>query len=752
MGWCATSVFAQGPEATSIADDMPVVWRVHWTLSHPTDSGSWPIQQWKDVLGSALTLRAPERFLGIPARHWVAKGTGQWRKAWVSGERPPTGSASPYDPISLQQSRRLIQSRMVRAGFFSAAVSMDTSRFDNKVDIHIGLDPGKRARCAAVNIEAEGTGLTGEALATIERNWRAWQGEWLDLDAMDRLRTSCAQALQEQGWFGFLSDHLNADIDTTGFHATGSVQLDVYVLPRKMGTALAPHRRGTIETIRFHYVTDGTTPTEGVTKGGIEWQLPHARDTRPFEQKMFLAPGDRFHPKKLSDTRQALRSLRALESVTLDVQARPDSSVRSDWPLDVDIAVTPAPRRILRVNGALTSRQGAGGEVKLTLGDLDFRQRAEALTLDLQGGLETVAQVVGDASGNSGVGEPFLNARVLAANLQYKTDRLIPYGPLRFPKSNRPHSLLALSFRDENRQEFSRTFAQIGLVEQFVENPATGSRLEIRPVEISLTASRLDTAFVTDLESRGLDILRSSFDSRAIFASGITWWFNPPQSAGKPRFRLMLEMEGAGHLFHALDPRAPQETDIPIPRLFGSSQSTLAARYIRWVVDARLDCPLGRRSGLHGRWFTGLASSSIEGSTVPLEKQFYVGGPNSMRGWGALQLGPGAGGAADIRVRGDVRIEWNLEYRKYVGEWVQLAGFLDAGNVWMVRPEADRPNVDFKWNQFYRQLGVSAGMGVRFDFDYFLLRCDFGHPVLLPDGLSPTGSGWQIHPAVSLPF
>jgi len=87
-----------------------------------------------------------------------------------------------------------------------------------------------------------------------------------------------------------------------------------------------------------------------------------------------------------------------------------------------------------------------------------------------------------------------------------------------------------------------------------------------------------------------------------------------------------------------------------------------------------------------------------------------------------------------------------------VGEWVQLAGFLDAGNVWMIRPEVDRPNVDFKWNQFYRQLGVSAGMGVRFDFDYFLLRCDFGHPVLLPDGSSPTGSGWQIHPAVSLPF
>lgn len=729
-----------------------MVWRVHWALEGQTDSGSWSIQQWKNALESALTLRPPERFLGIPARHWVARGSGQWRKAFESGERPPTGSASPYDPLSLEQSKRLIQSRMVRAGFLSATVSMDTTRAEDKIDIHIGLAPGRRAWCASVSLDAEGTGLSGEALSTLRRDWQSWQGDWLDLDALDRMRTTSANALQELGWFGFLSDHLNADIDTTGFQATGNIRMAVHVLPRNLGATLAPHRRGTIETIRFQYATRDTAPLEHVTKGGVDWQLPAARDTRPFEQKMFLAPGDRFHPKTLSDTRQALRSLRALESVTLDVQARPDTSVRADWPLDVDITVTPAPRRILRVNGAVTSRQGAGGEVKLTLGDLDFRQRAEALTLDIQGGLETVAQVVGEASGSNGVGEPFLNARVLSANLQYKSDRLIPYGPLRFPKSNRPHSLLALSFRDENRQEFSRTFVQIGLVEQFVENPGTGSRLEIRPVEISLTASRLDTGFVADLDARGLDILRSSFDSRAIFASGITWWYNPPRKTGKPRFRLMLELEGAGHLFHALDPRSPQETDIPIPRLFGSSQSTLAARYSRWVIDARLDWPLGRRSGVHGRWFTGLASSSIEGSTVPLEKQFYVGGPNSMRGWGALQLGPGAGGEADIRVRGDIRIEWNLEYRKYVGDWIQLAGFVDAGNVWMVRPEIDRPNVEFTWNQFYRQLGVSAGLGVRLDFDYFLLRCDFGHPIALPNGASPTGRGWQIHPAVSLPF
>ena len=224
------------------------------------------------------------------------------------------------------------------------------------------------------------------------------------------------------------------------------------------------------------------------------------------------------------------------------------------------------------------------------------------------------------------------------------------------------------------------------MIERFFENRGAGSRIELRPLELTLTASRLEPGFETELQSLGSGILASTFASRALFVTGASWRFNPPSRPGKPTFRLNVEFESAGHLFHALDPRNPAATTVPIPTLFGSNSPVEVARYTRWVLDARW---IGRwgRGRLHARAYAGAAVSTIDGSAVPFEKQFYVGGPNSMRGWRALGLGPGRNTEEALGVRGDIRLEFNLEGRHYINDWIQVAAFLDAGNIWMTRPE-----------------------------------------------------------------
>ncbi|MGB1671088.1 MAG: BamA/TamA family outer membrane protein, partial [Flavobacteriales bacterium] len=358
---------------------------------------------------------------------------------------------------------------------------------------------------------------------------------------------------------------------------------------------------------------------------GVHWHLPVDRDLRPLTQRLAISAGDRFSPEAIAETRQLLRSASLVDRVDLEVSPMPETTEERDWPLELKASITPSPRRLLRLNGGLTSRQQIGGEAKLALSDLDFRRRMERLSLDLQ---------------------------VLAASLQYDADRILPFAADRFPRSNRPRSRLSLTLRDENRPKFSRTFLQLALTEQFIENQATGSRFELRPMEVTLTASRLESGFAQDLEELGLGILASTFASRALFATGASWWYQPPTRSDRPRFSLHLEAEAAGHLFHALDPRNPSETDIPIPSLFGSNSAVEVARYTRWVLDARCDWPATPRFGLHARCFLGVAASTIPGSAVPFEKQFYVGGANSMRGWRALGLGPGRSDATLQGVRG----------------------------------------------------------------------------------------------------
>lgn len=738
-------------EALAQIEEQPLVWKVDWILEADSADGHlWSLSDWKSQLDPALSLREPERFLGMAWRHRLSRWTGRWERRLLEDGAPPSGTAWPYDPLAVVQSQVWMSAQLQRQGHLEGTIHIDTTAIGQNIALRIRIQPGPRLGIGEVRIEDKGSGLSDVALSGLEDRWESWAGQRMDLDAIDRTRAEVAAALQQSGWYGFLTDHITVDMDTTGSRESGVAHMTVNLLPSRSDGLVRPHRISRVEQVTITWPED-TPELSTRWENGVSWVTPQGRDTRILERNLLIQPHDRFDPVLLSETRQRLRSLPMSERVDLEVASLPDSIGTSARRLAATYRIQPAPKQVMRVKGGLTSRQGPGGEVQWTYSQVDFRQRAEELNLNLQAGLETVTPYLGSDS-LEGVQDPFLNSRVLTAGIEYATRRLIPFGPQRFSRSNRPHSRLSLQWRDENRPKFSRTFIQMGLVEQFIENPSTGSKLELRPFEIAVTASRLQPRFTQELQDIGSGFLISSFDSRALFASGISWWLHPPSRSGHTRWRLHLEAEAAGHLFHALDKRSPLNTTIPLPSLLGSGSDVQVARYSRWVMDLRWGWTRSNRNGIHARLYTGVVSSSIAGSAPPLEKQFYVGGPNSLRGWRALGLGPGGAGADGVNVRGDIRLEANVEARHFISEWIQLAAFVDAGNIWMAKAEAANPLAHFEWNRFLSEVGVSAGAGVRLDFGYFLLRCDAARPVRWPNGMSPTAGRWRIHPAVSLPF
>jgi outer membrane protein assembly factor BamA len=138
-----------------------------------------------------------------------------------------------------------------------------------------------------------------------------------------------------------------------------------------------------------------------------------------------------------------------------------------------------------------------------------------------------------------------------------------------------------------------------------------------------------------------------------------------------------------------------------------------------------------------------------------------------VRGWSVRGLGPGSFRGTDGRIdfinqTGDMKLDMNMEYRTKLFWKFDGAAFIDAGNIWTLRNYAEQPGGQFKLNEFYKQIAVSYGLGLRLNFDYFILRFDMGMKAINP-AYETDEEHWAIvnpklsrdftfHFAVGLPF
>ena len=121
------------------------------------------------------------------------------------------------------------------------------------------------------------------------------------------------------------------------------------------------------------------------------------------------------------------------------------------------------------------------------------------------------------------------------------------------------------------------------------------------------------------------------------------------------------------------------------------------------------------------------------GSIIPYELGYYLGGSNSMRGFPFRGVGPGSfNGGRTVEYTGDVKLEMNLEYRGTIYKAFKYGVFIDAGNVWMAHKYDGMENAEFNFSRFYKELAVCAGVGIRLDFNFFIIRLDYAVPFYDP--------------------
>jgi len=190
------------------------------------------------------------------------------------------------------------------------------------------------------------------------------------------------------------------------------------------------------------------------------------------------------------------------------------------------------------------------------------------------------------------------------------------------------------------------------------------------------------------------------------------------------------------------------------------------AQFLKLTTELRYHYILDKNQMIAARFYGGFVWSYGNATTAPYLEEFYIGGANSVRSYTTRSVGPGGSQPDEnnkysfINHVGDMRLEANVEYRfRMVGD-LDGAIFIDAGNVWKLRHDDYRPDAQFRMKNFFKQMALGTGLGVRYDMDYLVFRLDLGIGLHHPYDTGKKGyfnipkfkDGLALHFAIGYPF
>lgn len=184
----------------------------------------------------------------------------------------------------------------------------------------------------------------------------------------------------------------------------------------------------------------------------------------------------------------------------------------------------------------------------------------------------------------------------------------------------------------------------------------------------------------------------------------------------------------------------PNELEGELPALLKLSNNSLVySRFLKATADYRKYIPISNTAVFSWRLFGGLAHPYGKNTSIPLNRRFFAGGSNDIRGWAPFQLGPGSISSDNVTINGgEIKLAAFAETRQIflrdvIGANWHAAWFVDSGNIWYgprndFRSESNEDQLEqgrFKFNNFYKQIAVGSGLGLRLDWDYVVVRFDF---------------------------
>jgi len=262
-----------------------------------------------------------------------------------------------------------------------------------------------------------------------------------------------------------------------------------------------------------------------------------------------------------------------------------------------------------------------------------------------------------------------------------------------------------------------------------------GSNIFINQVLNNETSLSSGTDFYKEVSSILERKIRLT-ENNLIIGSSFTFNRNTQESLLDEDFsQLRLKIELVGNLFNGILKRNNSNADgrVEISNIIPSQYSKLEVNYIKRFL-------LSNGNVFALRTFTGIAIPYGNSNFIPFTRSYYAGGSNDNRAWKAYKLGPGSSQNINEFNEANFKVAFNFEYRNKITRNLNGAIFLDIGNIWNLNDSVEDKSMTFDKFSDFSDLAVGSGFGLRYDFNFFVLRFDTGFKTHNP--AREKGSRW----------
>jgi outer membrane protein assembly factor BamA len=652
------------------------------------------------------------------------KGFKHWLKTKVA--QPPVL----IENINFPEFNTAIENRLHNRGNFQASSKFEVLSKGKTAKVQFNISPGEPYKLKGITYPSVSGGIEGD-IGILRGKSILKAGNIYNLKDFENERNRINLALMNKGYFYFRADYLLFTADT----AVGNREINTWLnikpeLPKEASFAFR---------YKDIYVFDDYSLRNyhpDTTKIGDYFYVSEKHKFKPetILNEVFFEKDSLYSRANHYITLQRLMGLGVYKYASANFAV--DDSLMSR--MNVNVFLTPMNKISLsaEMNAAVKSNNFAGPGFNFNYKNRNFFGGAELLSVTLGGYFDW--QYSGTTKGKAAYQFTLDAALTLPKFAPFNLEK----GSI---KSLAPKTIITAG---------GGIYTRVDLYKLNSFNTSLGYQwkksefitFQLNPIDISYTnlaqSSPEFDAFLQENPS-----IKKSFEQQFIIGSSLNF-VHRRISLGSNKHSLYLNenLDLAGNLtslitsaIHGARPTSENPYE-----LLGTPYS----QFVMLRNEVRYNYKPNNQNQVAWRLIAGLGMPYGNSSTIPYIKQYYVGGPYNIRAFVSKSIGPGTYAPPDsmsnnyIDQTGDITLESSIEYRFGIYKSFKGALFVDAGNIWLVNNDPQRPGGEFKMNTFYKQLAVGAGYGFRFDFNFILLRFDLAVPLRKP--YLPEGQEWVI--------
>ena len=667
--------------------------------------------------------------LGLYYHYKAQRDKPGFLNKWLNkkmGEEPVY--LSEVNPARVEE---LILNRMDNRGFFYGRTNSEIDSTEHYANITYKVDVPQPYVLEKFELDKDSLPIYKDIQELLVET-QIKPGNRFDLQLLKYERERIDVAMKQRGYYNFNPDFLLFEADTNRYD-TKKFDLFLRLKEGTPGRSVIPY---TIDSITVHpnysIDSDGFKTVSDSLKGINFVQREEFFKPEKLQPYLLFEKGEAYDSETARLTSNRLSSIGSYKFVNIRFNEKDTvANENGSGLLDADIFLSPLNKRSLRTELQAVSKSNGftGPGITLTYNNRNIFHGGE--TLSLSGNFSYESQISsGTDSGLSSI------AGGLGADLIIP--RLVPFSPSRF-KYTVPKTKISLRGDILKRSQLY-TLTSVNSTFGYTWNANKYVYHELNPINVTYVNLADTTAEFDSILTRN-PFLRQSFEQQ--FIAGLNYGFTYNELGDEDKlnpFFFSTNLDIAGNLLS----------------LASGNKSTVFgleyAQYAKLDADIRYYFKWGREQAFITRLYAGWGIPYGNSTTLPFVKQFFSGGPYSVRAFKIRSLGPGTFTSDSDSVdsffdqSGNLKLEANLEYRFPIISYLKGAVFADAGNVWLTNEldvSDDEPQATQDFNEelstlgrfgsdWTKQLGIGVGVGLRVDIQSFVIRLDLASPLQVP--------------------